>query len=146
VVARSASLVAAVLLLSGLTRCAIDDRDLDETEGEDDTGGSSNGGSSNGGTSAGSSNGGSSNGGSAGTDPACEIMSDDSACSVCTKTFCCDEFATCVYSPNCSQYVACIAECLDDACVFACDDSYPEGSAEFRAIVSCGEENTCGCT
>jgi hypothetical protein len=33
VVARSASLLAAVLLLFGLPRCAIDDRDLEETAG-----------------------------------------------------------------------------------------------------------------
>jgi hypothetical protein len=85
-VARSASLLAAVLLLFGLPHCAIDDRDLDEQEGDDDRGGSSNGGSS---------NGGSSNGGSAGSD-LCTIDSDDTECTVCTKNNCCDEYVTCL--------------------------------------------------
>jgi hypothetical protein len=131
VVARSASLLAAVLLLFGLPHCAIDDRNLKEQDGDDSNGGSSNGGSS---------NGGSSSGGTAGNDPLCAPDPQNDECQNCARDRCCAQYVDCIMNPDCDAYVACGRACpdADDACFDACDDQYPIGSALFYGFAACG--------
>jgi hypothetical protein len=122
VVARSVSLVAAVALLFGLPRCAIDDRDLEVRN--DGNGGSSNGGS----------------GGTGGTDPLCEPDPEDTPCQACARDRCCAQYVDCVMNAECGEYVTCGNMCADSdsACLSACDDEHPIGSALFYGFAACG--------
>ena len=113
-VARSISLVAAVALLFGLPRCAIDDRDLEVTNGS----------------------------GGSGTDlPAeCRRDGDDDDCFACAKERCCAQYVDCNMNTDCGDYVSCGDACAasDDACFDACDDQHPIGSALFYGFAACG--------
>jgi hypothetical protein len=119
VVARSVSLVATVALLFGLPRCAIDDRDLDVTEGSGGNGGS---------------------GGTSNLPAECRRDGDDDDCFACAKERCCAQYAECNMNTACGDYVSCGDECADDdtACFDLCDDQYPIGSALFYGFAACG--------
>jgi len=115
-------------------------------EGGDDWGGQGPGPSSSssgsGGTGGGT--GGTGGTGGGGNNTVCDTTSADcSTCSTCSREtadgLCNAEFAACIDSLDCNDFLTCVQGCPDndDVCYTSCESSYPTGAAIFNDYASC---------
>jgi hypothetical protein len=78
-------------------------------------------------------------------DRACEVEDTDNACGTCAKTECCAAWTACIDNPECVGYINCASDCAGaSACIEACDEMYPLGTASYDAFFSC-RDDACSC-
>ncbi len=70
---------------------------------------------------------------------ACAPASEDTPCTSCIKTSCCEELEEYSSSADILGFNACVAECADATCVNDCIAEYPESGAAYDVLLACAE-------
>jgi len=77
---------------------------------------------------------------------ACAPASGDSPCVQCAKASCCDTFAACFGSQECSSLTGCESNCDDTSCVASCQAQFPSGLTPLTQIDTCLDTFCTACT
>lgn len=64
-------------------------------------------------------------------------------CDYCIDKYCHDSCVAAESEPSVGELVSCYMDCVDDACVAACDVTYPEAAGLLADLYECMEQRCC---